>query len=189
MRPLHHLAMLLTALTAAACARADQPVGPHVASPHFSGHAGSRTSVIPNIDGAFGPVILASCEQGYDLLYEQEGTVTVIATVDEGDNLTRLQFVWNLTLTVSNSETGYALSGPSHGPDFTTFEPDGSARLVQLGLIGMLRSEQGAPLTIDAGRIEFLIDDSGVSIVEMSGPHPHHEGFPERPVLCALLDH
>ena len=83
---------------------------------------------------------------------------------------------------------GFSLSGPSHGPDQTTFNDDGSERLIQFGLIGSLRPQRGAPLTVDAGRIVFRIHGDDFEIVGMSGPHPHHEDFPERPVLCALVD-
>ena len=186
--PLLQLAIPL-ALLAAACEPLPDPMRPGLTSPTLSTQQGVRTSVFPNLDGSFGPIVLASCEEGYDLIYRQEGTVTVIETTDQDGIIQRLQFVWDLTLTVSNAETGFSLSGPSHGPDQITFNSDGTVRLVQLGLVGMLKSEDGSPLTIDAGRIEFRIDESGASIVEMYGPHPHHEGYPERPVLCALVNH
>jgi len=186
MRLAHPMTVLVAFLTVA-CQPIADPAAPEVSTADFSIHAGTRTSVYPGLDGSFGPVVLASCEQGFDLLYEQTGTVTLVETVDPEGGATRLQFVWNVTLTVTNSVSGFSLSGPSHGPDHTTFDSDGTSTLIQLGMIGSLRLGNGAPLTIDAGRIEFLIDENGASIVSMSGPHPHHEDFPDRPVLCALL--
>lgn len=179
---------LVLALFATACGPGEHPAAPEIASPRLS-QSGGWTTVFPNVDASFGPIILASCAGGYDLLYHQQGTVTVLETTNAAGDIIRLRFVWNLTITVSNSETGFSLSGPSHGPDQTTFAEDGSSRLVQYGLVGLLRPGTGAPFTIDAGRIVFRIDDSGVTIVDQSGPHPHHEGFPERPVLCALVAH
>jgi hypothetical protein len=114
--------------------------------------------------------------------------VTVIVTTDRVGNITRLQNVWNLTASYTNSVTGYSIFGPSHGPDVTTFNTDGTSRLVQYGPIVHLRTPDGTHL-VDAGRIEFLIDANGLSLVRVSGPHPIHEGFPERPVLCALINH
>lgn len=167
-------------LLTVACERRPDPVAPDIQP--------RRTSVFPNLDGAFGPVVLASCERGYDLIYSQQGTVTIVESTDKNGEIERLQFIWRLTFTVANSASGFSLSGPSHGPDQTSFNTDGTVRFVQIGLIGSLRTGRGAPLTIDAGRIEFLIDEHGATIVDMSGPHPHHEDFPERPVLCALVD-
>jgi len=178
----------LIALVSLACESHSVPTEPQLASPLLSVEQGTTTTVYPALDGGFGPVVLASCEEGFDLLYEQSGTVTMIETTDSDGATTRLQFVWNLTFALTNSVTGFSLSGPSHGPDRTTFAPDGSSTLVQYGLIGSLRDDGGAPLTIDAGWVEFLIDENGFSLVAMKGPHPHHEGYPERPVLCALLD-
>jgi len=178
------------ALLAAACEPVPNPIAPDVTSLRLSAQQGSRTSTFPNLDGSFGPVMLASCDEGYDLFYQQVGTVTVIETTDKTGNITKLQNVWNLTLSVTNSVTGYALSGPSHGPDHITFNSDGTARLLQIGLLGRLSTPDGGTQLVDAGTVEFLIDENGrVSIVEMHGPHPNHEGFPERPVLCALTNH
>jgi len=184
-----HLAFPLT-LLAAACEPVADPAAPDVASLRLSAQQGGRTSTFPNLDGSYGPVVLASCDGGYDLVYQQVGTVTVIETTDKTGNITRLHNVWNLTLSVTNSVTGYALSGPSHGPDLITFNSDGTARLLQAGLLGRLSTPDGGTQLVDAGTVEFLIDENGgVSIVEMHGPHPNHEGYPERPVLCALTNH
>jgi len=187
MRTLLRLAIPL-ALLAAACEPVPNPAAPDVASPRFSAQQGGHTSVFPNVDGSFGPFVLASCDGGYDLIYQQEGSVTVIEMTDKAGNITKLQFVWNLTASYTNSVTGYSISGPSHGPDQTTFNSDGTSQFVQVGLIVHLKTPDGENL-VDAGRLEFLIDENGISLVEMSGPHPIHEGFPERPVLCALINH
>jgi len=114
--------------------------------------------------------------------------VTIIETTDKAGDVTRLQFVWNLTASYTNAVTGYSISGPSYGPDQTTFNSDGTSRFIQVGIIVHLKTPDGENL-VDAGRLEFLIDANGISLVEMSGPHPIHEGFPERPVLCALINH
>lgn len=177
------------ALLAAACEPVPDPTAPDVPSPRFSAQQGGRTSVLPNVDGSFGPAVLASCEGGYDLIYQQVGTVTIIETTDNAGNIRKLQFVWNLTISVINSVTGYSLSGPSYGPDQTTFNSDGTTRLVQYGLLLHLKTPDGTQL-VDAGTVEFLFDaNGGVTLVAMHGPHPDHEGFPERPVLCALINH
>ena len=63
------------------------------------------------------------------------------------------------------------------------------SRLIQYGLLLHLKLPDGTQL-LDAGTVEFFIDQNGgVTLVAMQGPHPDHEGFPERPVLCALLNH
>lgn len=153
-----------------------------------SAQRGGHTSTSPRVDGGLGPFVLAACDGGYDLIYQQVGTVTGIVTIDWAGNVTRLQSVWDLTASYTNSVTGYSISGPSHGPDITTFNGDGSVRFVQFGLIVHLKTPGGTQL-VDAGRIVFLVHENGLSLVEMSGPHPIHEGFPERPVLCALINH
>ena len=151
--------------------------------------AQSRTKVFPNVDGSFGPAVLATCDEGYDLIFQFKGTVTIIETIDGAGNITKLQNVWNLTVYISNSVTGYTVFGPSYGPDQTTFNSDGTSRLVQYGLLLHLKTPDGTQL-IDAGSVEFLIEENGgVTLIGMHGPHPDHEGFPERPVLCALLNH
>ena len=151
--------------------------------------AQSRTRVFPNVDGSFGPAVLATCDEGYDLVFQFKGTVTIIETIDGAGNIIKLQSVWNLTVYISNSVTGYTLFGPSYGPDQTIFNSDGTSRLVQHGLLLHLKTPDGTQL-IDAGSVEFFIDENGgVTLVGMHGPHPDHEGFPERPVLCALLNH
>src|SRR6266576_2950261 len=86
--------------------------------------APTHTRTFPNVDGSFGPAVLASCDEGYDLIFEFKGTVTIIETSDQAGNITRLQNVWNLTVVISNSVTGYTVSGPSYGPDRTTFNTD-----------------------------------------------------------------
>ena len=187
MRPFHHLAIPF-ALLAAACEPVADRTAPDVAAALFSAQQGSHTSVFPNIDGSFGPFVLASCEGGYDLIYQQTGTVTVIVTTDAAGNITKVQNVWNLTASYTNSVTGYSISGPSYGPDQTTFNSDGTSRLIQVGLIVVLKTPDGIHL-VDAGRLEFLIDADGISLVKALGPHPIHEDFPERPVLCALINH
>lgn len=187
MRPLHHLAIPF-ALLVAACEPAAAPVTPDDTSPFFAAQQGSRVSVFPNLDGSFGPFVLASCDGGYDLIYQQIGTVTAIVTTDAAGNITKVQNVWNLTASYTNSVTGYSISGPSYGPDQTTFNSDGTSRLIQVGLIVVLKAPDGIHL-VDAGRLEFLIDANGVSLVKAFGPHPIHEDFPERPVLCALINH
>lgn len=182
MHPLLRLALPLV-LLAAACERVPDPAAPY-------GRPLALTSTLPNVDGGYGPIVLASCDGGYDLVYQQVGTVTIIETTDKTGNVTRLQFVWNLTLSVTNSVTGYALSGPSHGPDHMTFNSDGTTQLLQIGLLGRLRTPDGETQLVDAGTVEFLIDENGeVSIVETHGPHPNHEGYPDRTVLCALTNH
>jgi len=188
MRALLHLAIPLAVLTAA-CEPGADPAAPDVASPRFSAHQGGSVSVFPNVDGSFGPFVVASCDGGYDLIYQQVGTVTIIETTDKAGNVTRLQFVWNLTASYTNSVTGYSISGPSYGPDQTTLNSDGTSRFIQVGIIVHLKTPDGENL-VDAGRLEFRIDaNGGISLVETSGPHPIHEGFPERPVLCALINH
>lgn len=181
----HRLISLVPVLLLAGCEvdTRDLPSAPSL------GIAAQRaTSTFPNVDGSFGPFVLASCEGGYDLVYQQTGTVTMIVSTDRAGNITIVQSVWNLTATYTNSLTGYSISGPSHGPDRLTFNPDGTSRLVQYGLIVHLRTPDGIQL-VDVGRIEFLIDGNGITLVGMSGPHPIHDGFPERPVLCALINH
>ncbi len=182
----HHRVILLVPLVLlAGCevATRDLPSAPSLAiAPQRA------TSTFPNVDGSFGPFVLASCTGGYDLVYEQTGTVTMIVTTDGAGNITRVQSVWNLTASYTNSVTGYSISGPSHGPDQLTFTTDGTQRLVQYGIIVHLKAPDGIHL-VDVGRIEFLIDANGITLVGMSGPHPIHEGFPERPVLCALINH
>jgi hypothetical protein len=168
----------------AACGSVPDAAAPDIGSLGLA----ARTSTMPNVDGSFGPFALASCDGGYDLVYRQTGTVTVIVATDKAGNITRLQNVWNLTASYTNSVTGYSISGPSHGPDQTTFHTDGTSRLVQYGLIVHLKTPDGIHL-VDAGRIEFLVEETAISLVEVSGPHPIHEGFPERPVLCALTNH
>jgi len=154
-----------------------------------SSQGGTHTKVLPNVDGSFGPAVLASCAEGYDLIFKFTGTVTIIETIDQAGNITKLENVWNLTVSIANSVTGYTVSGPSYGPDQTTFNSDGTSRLVQYGLLLHLRLPDGTQL-LDAGTVEFLLDQNGgVTLVAMHGPHPDHEGFPERPVLCALLNH
>lgn len=186
MRALFHLTIPLALL--AACEPVADPVAPDVASLRLSVQPGGRTSTFPNVDGGFGPFVLTSCDGGYDLIYQQVGTVTIIETTDKAGDITRLQFVWNLTASYTNAVTRYSISGPSHGPDQTTFNPDGTSRFIQVGIIVHLQTPDGEKL-VDAGRLEFLIDENGISLVRMSGPHPIHEGFPERPVLCALINH
>jgi hypothetical protein len=188
MRALLHFAIPF-ALLAASCEPAPDPAAPDGGSPRLSAQRAGGVSVFPNVDGGFGPFVLVSCDEGYDLIYQQVGTVTIIETTDKADNVTRLQFVWNLTASYTNSVTGYSISGPSYGPDQTTFNSDGTSRFIQVGIIVHLKTPDGENL-VDAGRLEFLIDVYGdISLVEMSGPHPIHEGFPERPVLCALINH
>jgi len=154
-----------------------------------SSQGGTHTKVLPNVDGGFGPAVLASCAEGYDLIFKFTGTVTIIETIDQAGNITKLQNVWNLTVSIANSVTGYTVSGPSYGPDQTTFNSDGTSRLVQYGLLLHLKLPDGTQL-LDAGTVEFFLDQNGgVTLVAMQGPHPDHEGFPERPVLCALLNH
>jgi hypothetical protein len=187
MRAVFHLAIPL-ALLAVGCESVPDPVAPDATSPLFSAQAGSHTSVFANVNGDFGPFVIASCEGGYDLIYQQTGTVTVIVTTDATGNITKVQDVWNLTASYTNSVTGYSISGPSYGPDQTTFNSDGTSRLIQVGLIVVLKTPDGIHL-VDAGRLEFLIDANGISLVQALGPHPIHEDFPERPVLCALINH
>jgi len=183
-----HLAFPLTLLVAA-CEPIADPAAPDFGSMRLSAQQGGHTSTLPNVDVSFGPDVLASCDGGYDLVYRLFGTVTIIETTDRAGNITKLQFVWNLTISLTNSVTGYRLSGPSYGPDQTTLNSDGSTRFVQVGLLLHLKTPDGTQL-LDAGRIEFRIDENGrVTLVEMKGPHPDHEGFPERPVLCALINH
>jgi hypothetical protein len=182
----HHRVILLVSLVLLAGCDVDTRDLP--SAPSLGIAAQRATSTFPNVDGSFGPFVLASCNGGYDLVYEQSGTVTMIVTTDGAGNLTRVQNVWNLTARYTNSVTGYSISGPSHGPDQLTFNTDGTQRLVQYGLIVNLRTPDGIHL-VDVGRIEFLIDVNGITLVGMSGPHPIHEGFPERPVLCALVNH
>jgi len=151
--------------------------------------AQTHSKVFPNVDGSFGPAVLASCDEGYDLIFEFKGTVTIIETSDQAGNITRLQNVWNLTVVISNSVTGYTVAGPSYGPDQTTFNTDGTSRLVQYGLLLHLRLPDRTQL-LDVGTVEFSLDQNrGITLVGMHGPHPDHEGFPERPVLCGLLNH
>ena len=187
MRAVFHLAIPL-ALLAVGCESVPDPVAPDATSPLFSAQQGGRTSVFPNVDGGFGPFVVASCDGGYDLIYQQVGTVTIIETTDKAGNIRKLQFVWNLTASYTNSVSGYSISGPSYGPDQTTFNSDGTSQFVQVGIIVHLKTPDGENL-VDAGRLEFLIDENGISLVDMSGPHPIHEDFPERPVLCALINH
>ena len=187
MRALLRLAIPLTLLVAA-CESVPEPAAPIVTSLALSAQQVGHTSTYPNVDGGFGPFVVVSCDGGYDLIYQQVGTVTIIETTDKAGNTRRLQFVWNLTASYTNSVTGYSISGPSYGPDQTTFNSDGTSRFIQVGIIVHLKTPDGENL-VDAGRLEFLIDENGISLVEMSGPHPIHEDFPERPVLCALINH
>jgi hypothetical protein len=151
--------------------------------------AQAHTKTFPNVDGSFGPAVLASCDEGYDLVFQFKGTVTIIETIDPAGNITKLRNVWNLTVYISNSVTGYTVFGPSYGPDQTTFNSDGTSRLVQYGLLLHLKLPDGTQL-LDAGTVEFFFDQNGgITLVAMHGPHPDHEGFPERPVLCGLLNH
>lgn len=184
MSPRRLIALVALALVAAC----EIDSGSWPAAPSLGIAAQRATATHPNVDGSFGPFVLASCEGGYDLVYQQTGTVTVIVLTDGAGNITRVQSVWNLTATYTNSRTGYSIAGPSHGPDRLTFNSDGTSRLVQYGLIVHLKTTDGIQL-VDAGTIAFLIDVNGVSLVGMSGPHPVHEGFPQRPVLCALVNH
>lgn len=180
------------ALLAVACESAPQPVAPTRAVPaadELGVTGGTRTVVIPNADAGFGPAVLASCPEGYDLVFTYSGTVTIIETLDPAGNIVRLQNVWKTSVAIFNSVTGYSVSGPSYGPDHNTFNSDGTTRLVQDGLLLHLKLSDGTQL-VDAGSVEFLIDANGnYTLVAMHGPHPDHEGFPERPVLCGLLNH
>jgi len=187
MQPVHMSASIVSTIqfaVLAACGSAPDAAAPDLASLGLS----PRTMTMPNVDGSLGPFMLASCDEGYDLIYRQDGTVTIIETTDKAGNITKLRFVWNLTASYTNSVTGYSISGPSHGPDQTTFNSDGTSRFIQVGLIVHLKTPDGTNL-VDAGRLEFLIDENGISLVEISGPHPIHDGFPQRPVLCALINH
>jgi len=182
----HHTLISLIPLMLLAGCEVDSDRLP--SAPRLDIAARRATSTFPNVDGSFGPFVLASCEGGYDLVYQQTGTVTMIVTTDAAGNVTRVQSVWNLTASYTNSVTGYSISGPSHGPDQLTFNTDGTQRLVQYGPIVHLKTPDGIHL-VDAGKIEFLIDANGITPVGMSGPHPIHDGFPQRPVLCALINH
>jgi len=185
LRPL----LLAPAILAAACAESLEPPSAPNLSAQQAAAAQSHTKVFPNVDGSFGPAVLASCAGGYDLVFQFKGTVTIIETIDPLGNITKLQNVWNLTVDISNSVTGYMVSGPSYGPDQTTFNADGTSRLVQYGLLLHLKLPDGTQL-IDAGTVVFLLDaNGGITLVALQGPHPDHEGFPERPVLCGLLNH
>ncbi len=185
LRPL----LLAPAILVAACAESRElPSAPNLTTRQAAA-AQSHTKVFPNVDGSFGPAVLASCDEGYDLVFQFSGTVTIIETIDQVGNITKLQNVWNLTVFISNSVTGYTVSGPSYGPDQTTFTSDGTSRLVQYGLLLHLQLPDGTQL-LDAGTVEFFFDQNGgVTLVAMQGPHPDHDGFPERPVLCGLLNH
>jgi hypothetical protein len=166
----------------------DLPSAPSITARQTAA-APTHTKTFPNVDGSFGPAVLASCDGGYDLIFRFNGTVTIIETMDPAGNITKLQNVWNLTISISNSVTGYTVSGPSYGPDQTTFNVDGTSRLVQYGLLLHLKLPDGTQL-LDVGTVEFFFDQNGgVTLVGMHGPHPDHEGFPERPVLCGLLNH
>jgi len=182
--PLAPLALLLACGTESR----DLPSAPSIAA-HQTAAGGTRTVVIPNADASFGPAVLASCPGGYDLVFTFSGTVTIIETLDPAGNIVRLQNVWKTTVAIFNSVTGYSVSGPTYGPDHNTFNPDGTARLVQDGLLLHLKLPDGSQL-VDAGSVEFLIDANGnYTLVAMHGPHPDHDGFPQRPVLCELLNH
>jgi hypothetical protein len=151
--------------------------------------AQTHTTVFPNVDASFGPAVLATCAEGFDLIFQFKGTVTVIETIDQAGNITKVQNAWNLIVYISNSVTGYTVFGPSYGPDQMTFNSDGTSRLIQYGLLLHVKLPDGTQL-LDAGTVEFLLDQNGgISLVAMHGPHPDHEGFPERPVLCGLLNH
>jgi hypothetical protein len=178
------------ALVAAGCDRMSAPIAPDAAAAlQVAPPQGTRTVVIPNADAAFGPAVLASCPEGFDLVFTYSGTVTIVETLDRAGNIARLQNVWKTSVAIFNSVTGYSVSGPSYGPDHNTFNSDGSTRLVQDGLLLHLKLPDGTQL-VDAGSVEFLIDANGdFTLVAMHGPHPDHVGFPERPVLCALLNH
>jgi len=189
MRPLTHVGIPLV-LMAVACESTAGPRSPHAPTAlQASLQPGTHTRVLPNVDGSFGPAVLASCDQGYDLIFQFKGTVTMIEKLDQAGNIIELQNVWNLSVSIANSVTGYTLAGPSYGPDRTTFNPDGTSRLVQYGLLLHLKLPDGTQL-IDVGTVDFFIDQNGgITLVGMHGPHPDHVGFPERPVLCALLNH
>jgi len=185
-RPL--LLALLAFLLACGKESRDLPSAPSITALQTAA-AQIQTKVFPNVDGSFGPAVLATCDEGYDLVFQFKGTVTIIETIDQAGNITKLQNVWNLTVYISNSVTGYTVFGPSYGPDQTTFSSDGTSRLVQYGLLLHLKLPDRTHL-LDAGTVEFLLDQNGgISLVAMHGPHPDHEGFPERPVLCGLLNH
>ncbi len=182
--PLAPLALLLACGTESR----DLPSAPSITA-HQTAAEQTHTKTFPNVDGSFGPAVLASCDEGYDLIFQFKGTVTIIETTDQAGNITKLQNVWNLTVYISNSVTGYTVFGPSYGPDRTTFNSNGTSRLVQYGLLLHLKLPDGTQL-LDAGTVEFFFDQNGgVTLVAMHGPHPDHEGFPERPVLCGLLNH
>jgi len=189
MRSLHHLAVPVVLITAACESTAGPAPLDSLATLRESMQQGTHTKVLPNVDGSFGPAVLASCAEGYDLIFKFTGTVTMIETIDPAGNITKLQNVWNLTVSIANSATGYTVSGPSYGPDQTTFNSDGTSRLVQYGLLLHLKLPDGTHL-LDVGTVEFFLDQTGgITLVAMHGPHPDHEGFPDRPVLCALLNH
>jgi hypothetical protein len=182
--PLAPLALLLACGTESR----DLPSAPSITVRQTAAEQ-THTKVFPNVDGSFGPAVLASCDEGYDLIFQFKGTVTIIETIDQAGNITKLQNVWNLTVYISNSVTGYTVFGPSYGPDQMTFNSDGTSRLVQYGLLLHLKLPDGTQL-LDAGTVEFFFDQNGgITLVAMHGPHPDHEGFPERPVLCGLLNH
>ena len=189
MRPLPRLVVPVVLMTAACESVAGPVLRERPATLRASAQQGTHTRVLPNVDGSFGPAVLASCAEGYDLIFQFTGTVTIIETIDQAGNITKLQNVWNLAVSIANSVTGYVVSGPSYGPDQTTFNSDGTSRLIQYGLLLHLKLPDGTQL-LDAGTVEFFLDQNGgVTLVAMQGPHPDHEGFPERPVLCALLNH
>src|SRR4029077_18053511 len=146
----------------------------------------TRTKVFPNVDGSFGPAVLASCDEGYDLVFQFKGTVTIIETIDQAGNITKLQNVWNLTVYISNSVTGYMVFGPSYGPDHTTFSSEGTSRLVQYGLLLHLKLPDGTRL-LDAGTVEFFLDQNGgIPLVGLPGAQSAPCGVPLRPGVRGL---
>src|SRR6185312_10106925 len=95
MRPLPRLVVPVVLMTAACESVAGPALRERPATLRASTQQGTHTKVLPNVDGSFGPAVLASCAEGYDLIFQFTGTVTIIETIDQAGSITKLQNVWN----------------------------------------------------------------------------------------------
>jgi hypothetical protein len=106
-----------------------------------------------------GPAPIAECGD-FDIVQHSQGTVRVTILMDQNGMPRRIHALFNLDQSWSNSVTGFALSGRSHGPDIETINEDGS---VNLRVRGVVRSAKipGGRMVVLAGHAAFQFDPDG----------------------------
>jgi hypothetical protein len=110
--------------------------------------------------------------QGFQLEESVQGTIKIRSFSENGQIVREVVSV-SLLHTVTN-EAGESLSTPDVGVDFVRINPDGSATLAVIGLVGRITVPGEGLIAADVGRVVFFFEsltDEEPDVLFQAGKH------------------